>query len=304
MSGLRLGTRASALARIQTQEAARAIAAVGAESVEVTLSTQGDQDQQTSLRVLGGQGIFVRALETALIDGRIDVAVHSAKDVPTDLQAGTTIAAFLPRADVRDVLVCREVASLAALAAGARVGSSSRRRSAQLLALRNDLVVDDIRGNVETRLRKLHDGEYDAIILAAAGLLRLGRGEVISEYLPIDSMLPSPGQGAIALQARSDDSDTLATLATINHDPTARAVRAERAVLRTLGAGCTLPVAALAHLRGPELSLAAKVLNLEGSRIVRAQRSGDAADPEAVGTAAAEDLLAGGAAALLGELVS
>ncbi len=300
---LRLGTRGSALARRQAQEAARALATCGVETEEVICSTQGDRDRGTSLRVLGGQGVFVRQLEEALREHRVDVAAHSAKDIPPQLLEGTELVAFLPRADVRDALVSRDGRPLADLPPGALIGTSSRRREAQLRAQRPDLRAADIRGNVDTRLQKVSDGAYDAIVLAAAGLARLDRLNVVTEYLSLEVMLPSPGQGAIALQARRDDADTVAVLRRINHQPTALAVRAERALLRRLGAGCTLAVAALAQVRARELTLQARILSDDGARVVSAQRAGAAADPEALGDAVAEALLAQGADALLRERV-
>ena len=300
---LRLGTRGSALARRQAQEAARALATCGVETEEVICSTQGDRDRGTSLRVLGGQGVFVRQLEEALREHRVDVAAHSAKDIPPQLLEGTELVAFLPRADVRDALVSRDGRPLADLPPGALIGTSSHRREAQLRAQRPDLRAADIRGNVDTRLQKVSDGAYDAIVLAAAGLARLDRLNVVTEYLSLEVMLPSPGQGAIALQARRDDADTVAVLRRINHQPTALAVRAERALLRRLGAGCTLAVAALAQVRARELTLQARILSDDGARVVSAQRAGAAADPEALGDAVAEALLAQGADALLRERV-
>ena len=209
MPALRLGTRGSALARRQTDAVAGALARRGVESAPLVVRTTGDRDATASLLVIGGQGVFVRQLEEALLDGRIDVAVHSAKDMPSDLLPGTTIAATLPRGDVRDALVG---ATLAGLAPGARVGTGSRRRVAQLLAARPDVAPLDIRGNVDTRLRKLADGQYDALILAAAGLERLGRAESVAELLPIDVMLPAPGQGVIALQIRDDNAHARAAV--------------------------------------------------------------------------------------------
>ena len=298
---LRLGTRASALACQQTAEAANALAARGVETAEVLCSTQGDADQRTSLTVLGGQGVFVRALEQELLAGTIDVAVHSAKDVPSAVLEGTVLAAFLPRADVRDVLVSGGL-RLSQLSPNASVGSSSRRRAAQIRAARPDLRIAELRGNVDTRLGKREAGDYDAIVLAAAGLARLGRADAISEYLSIDLMLPAPGQGAIVLQARDGDAATLAALAPINDRPTELPVRAERAVMVALGAGCSLPVAALAHLRQDTLSLLARVGDDAGEQLIDVQRDGPAADPEALGQTAGEALLARGAAELLAEV--
>ncbi len=304
MTAIRLGTRGSALARLQADEAAAALATAGVEAELVVITTGGDRDQQSSLLEIGGEGIFVREIERALDEGRIDVGVHSAKDVPTQLAPGTTLSSFLPRADVRDALIARGGERLADLREGATVGSSSRRRIAQLKALRPDLRIANLRGNVDTRLRKLQDGDYDAIILAAAGLARLDRLDVVSEFLTIERMLPAPGQGAIALQAREADELTCAPLSAINHAPTATAVRAERAVLETLGAGCTLPVAALAHQSGQALTLLARVLDREGERSLTQQSRGDAADPEALGHALGEQLMAQGAAELLQEALA
>ncbi len=309
MAPVRLGTRRSPLARRQARAVADPLRDHGVDTQELLVTTQGDRDQTTSLLVLGGQGVFVRQLEQALIDGEIDVAVHSAKDVPSQIAEGTALVAYLPRADVRDALVSRDGRPLAGLPIGARVGSSSRRRNAQLLAYRSDLKPTSIRGNVDTRLRKLREPgadelPYDAIVLAAAGLARLGRLDEVTELLPIDVMLPSPGQGAIVLQTRLDDADTLAAVRPLNHEPTEVAVSAERGVLVRLGAGCALPVAALAHVRSNEVSCLARILDVDGSRALTAQRTGPFTDAEAVGRSVAEALLSKGGAALLQERVS
>lgn len=303
MALLRLGTRGSALARRQAAEAAAALHTQGI-ATEITIcTTQGDRDTTGSLQVIGGQGVFVREIEEALLAGRVDVAVHSAKDMPPLLLAGTDVAAYLPRADARDVLVSRDGQTLAALPAGARVGSSSRRRSAQLLAVRPDLIPTEIRGNVDTRLAKVERGDYEAVLLAAAGLQRLDRLELVTEYLPVDVMVPAPGQGAIALQTRANDRETIAALARLNYRPTCLAVRAERAFLAALGAGCVLPVAALAHVHGDLLTIVGLVADGVGSRIIKSQRSGDAAAPEAVGRSLGEAVIAQGALDLLHEVV-
>ena len=302
MTALRLGTRGSPLARVQTALVAAALRGHGTESTEVAISTLGDRDRATSLQVLGGQGVFVREIEAALTEGRIDVAVHSAKDVPTALAPGTCLAAYLPRADVRDVVVTRGGQALDALPPGARVGTSSRRRAAQLRARWPHLICVDVRGNVETRLRKVEDGECAAVVLAAAGLARLGRLDVVSAFLEPDVMLPAPGQGAIALQARGDDAATLAALHPLAHAATEIAVRAERALLAVLGAGCTLPIGVLGRVDGAEVHLRAAVFHPDGRRAIRVERAGPAIDPEAVGRAAGQALLAEGAAAMLAEV--
>ncbi|HJN91966.1 MAG TPA: hydroxymethylbilane synthase [Dehalococcoidia bacterium] len=303
MRPIRLGTRGSELARFQANETAEALRAQGFEAELVIITTTGDRDRVSSLLAIGGQGVFVRELEKALIEDRIDIAVHSAKDAPTDLAADTTLCAFLPRADVRDALISRNGEPLAELAEGATVGSSSRRRIAQLKALRPDLRIAELRGNVDTRLGKLRDGGYDAIVLAAAGLTRLGRADEISEFLTIERMLPAPGQGAVALQTRVGDSATEAAAA-INHESTETAVRAERAVLEALGAGCTLPVAALAHRSADALTLLARVLDGTGERSLTRQRRGEATDPEGLGHALGEELMTQGAAELLQEVLA
>ncbi len=300
MASLRLGTRGSALARRQTDAVARALAGRGIESTPVVVRTQGDRDAGASLLAIGGQGVFVRQLEEELLEGRIDVAVHSAKDVPGELLPGTAIAATLPRGDVRDALVG---ATLAGLPSGARVGTGSRRRAAQLLAARPDVAPADIRGNVDTRLRKLAAGDYDALILAAAGLERLDRTEAVAELLPIDVMLPAPGQGVIALQIRDDDARARDALSAIDHPPTGAALHAERALLRGLGAGCAVPIGGLARLRAGEVVLLARAIEVTGERVIAVQESGPADDPETVGRRAAERLLARGAREFLPEPV-
>lgn len=298
---LRLGTRGSALALRQTELVTRALAEAAVELEAVVIRTTGDRKASASLLEIGGHGVFVREIEQALLDGRIDIGVHSAKDLPGELLPGTRIGATLARADVRDVLVGSR---LAELAPGARVGTGSRRRIAQLLAARPDLGPAEIRGNVDTRLGKLAGGEYDAIVLAAAGLDRLARHDVAAERIAVDVMLPSPGQGVIALQARLDDASVQAALAAIDHPPTHTALRAERAVLRRLGAGCELPVAALAHLRAGELLLLSRVLDPRGVQVIEVQESGPLDEAEAVGLRVGERLLARGARDLLQESVT
>ena len=302
MVTLRLGTRASALARAQTQSVAAALAAGGVQTRDVICTTQGDRDARSSLREIGGQGVFVRELEQALVADGIDIAVHSAKDVPTTLEPGTQLGGYLPRADVRDVLISRSGAGLEALPSGARVGTSSRRRAAMLRAARPDLATVDLRGNVDTRLRKLRDGACEAIILAAAGLQRLGRESEITAYLSLDVMLPAPGQGAIALQVRHADAQSLAAVRSVNHLPAEFAVRAERAALGEIGGGCTLPLGILAQVRGTSLTVDGWMADEAGTRVVRAQVTGNVADPEAAGRDLAAALLRHGADVLLAEM--
>ena len=291
---MRLGGRGSALSLVQADLAAQALGSVGIETEFVPITTQGDRDQTSSLRVIGGQGVFVRAVERALLDGGIDVAIHSAKDVPPAIAEGTVLAAYLQRGDVRDALVTRNGGGLVSLGTGARVGTGSRRRAAQLLRQRPDLNIADIRGNVDTRIGKVEAGQYDAVVVAAAGLQRLARAA--GELIPIDLMMPSPGQGALVIQCRAEDAERVAAA---NHAATALAVEAERAMLRALGAGCSLPLAALGGVRGGEVLLAGRLLSADGSERIEIQRS--ASDPDAVGAEVAETLLERGGRRLMEE---
>lgn len=257
MTTIRIASRASRLALVQVDLVTAALQAAHPDlQVEVVeVNTEGDRDRQTPLRVLGGRGVFVKAVEDALLDGRADVAVHSLKDVPTEEVPGLTIAAIPQRADPRDVLVASEGRSLAQLPAGARVGTSSQRRTALLRALRPDLEAVEIRGNVDTRIQKVHDGEADAAILAASGMDRLGRLDEATQSFEAMEFLPAPGQGALGVQCRSDDTDTLTLLAALDHAETRAAVEAERGLLAALGSGCSLPVGAYATVSGELLAL-------------------------------------------------
>ena len=284
---LRLGTRGSALSLAQAAEAEAALAAAGFEAERVIIRTEGDRDQRSPLSEIGGRGVFARALEEALLAGEIDVAAHSAKDVPPAMLEGTALAAVLRRADVRDALIARDGSTLASLPPNATIGTGSARRAAQLRAARPDLRIAPIRGNVDTRLRKLAEGEVDALVLAAAGLARLGRLGEAAELLPIDLMMPAPGQAALLLQTRSADA---APLRPCSDPATEQAVRAERAMLRELGAGCSLPIGALAHVRAGTITLAARLLDERGEQRVDVQRSGE--DEEAIGREVGGALLA------------
>ena len=263
------------------------------------ISTVGDRTQESGepLPSIGGKGLFTAELERALRDGTIDVAVHSLKDLPTEDAPGVAIGAVTAREDVRDCLVACTAGSLEELPAGAAVGTSSLRRSAQLAALRPDLEIRSIRGNVDTRIRKVSDGEYDAAVLAAAGIRRLGLEEVVTEWLSDETMLPAPGQGALAIQCRADDDALLALLAALD-DPAARAeTTAERAFLRTLGAGCAAPVAALAvTTTTPRVRLQGLVASVDGRQVVRVTGEGEPAD---VGERLAEKALSRGADRIL-----
>ncbi|MBI2104773.1 MAG: hydroxymethylbilane synthase [Candidatus Omnitrophica bacterium] len=296
-----LGTRGSSLAMCQAQivqaklEERRPGCAVRLQ----TIAAQADKDPELPLVALGGQGVFVKELEAALGDGRIDCAVHSLKDLPLDLPSTLRIAAVLEREEPRDALVSRSGGSLERLPAGARVGTSSLRRQSQLRRRRPDLQLLEIRGNVDTRLRKLDEGRYDAIVLAACGLIRLGLEERITEYLGFETMLPEPGQGALAVEARAEDGETLELLSVLE-DPTSRAcVEAERAFLRALGGGCRVPMAAYASEAGGTLTLDGSVTAPDGSAQVRGTRQGPMTEPVALGERLAQDLTAQGAKQLL-----
>lgn len=298
---LRLGTRASVLARWQADWVAAELRKLGVPVEMIPISTQGDVSSRP-LGAIGGQGVFTKELQRALLDGAIDLAVHSLKDLPTERVAGLQLAAVPPRESTRDVLVSRLAATLDALPPTARVGTGSIRRRAQLLHARPDLQVAEIRGNVDTRLRKLDEGQYEAIVLAEAGLRRLGLGERITQILPAELMLSAVGQGALGIEARSDDGPTLQTLAFLDHPPTHRAVRAERALLAALGAGCLAPVGAWARMDGGQLQLDAVVLSPDGRERLSVCVSGPPDQAESLGQQAAADLLAQGAAELIGRL--
>lgn len=301
-TALRVGTRGSTLARRQTEIVVSALRdARPTLSIEIiVVKTTGDRSR-ASLRRIGGQGAFTRELEVALLEGEIDVAVHSLKDLPSTLPEGLVLAAVPARGTPNDVLISRDDATLDELPAGVRVGTGSLRRQAQLLAVRPDLDVADIRGNVDTRLRKLHDGEYDAIVLAAAGLDRMGWHDRVTEVIPIDVMLPAPSQAALGLECRDDDDVTCHLVRSINDVATEAAVRAERAVLRRLGAGCRLPVGAYAQLQGESgLRLRARVVGFSGVPLLEETAIGPAEDAETLGYDAADSLIADGATSILG----
>jgi hydroxymethylbilane synthase len=270
------------------------------------IKTSGDV-KTDPLSVIGGKGVFTKELEDALLDGRIDGAVHSLKDLPTIISEALLIAAICKREDPRDGLVLgRQLAnptnsSIESLPRKAVVGTSSPRRLAQLKHLRNDLVFKELRGNVDTRLRKLDDGEYDVLVLACAGLRRLGLENRISAALSSEQMLPSPGQGAIAIEARADDVDTIALIGRLEHKFTRLACSAERAFLRSLGGGCQLPIAAYAVVRDKKIRLHGLVADTQGEQIVRDDISGSLDEAEQLGSRLAERLLASGAAKLLAQ---
>jgi hydroxymethylbilane synthase len=287
---LRIGTRGSPLALAQAEAVKAALAGEGRAGEIVTVSTRGDRRRDVPLAQLGGKGVWTKELERALLDGEIDLAVHSLKDVESVRPDGLLVAATLPRADVRERLI--GVAGLDALTGGMRVGTSSPRRAAQLLRRVPGLVIEPLRGNVATRLKAIKDGAFDATLLAAAGLSRL-RHDDVGSALTTEDMLPAPGQAAIAIEARADDAAVLQALAAINHAETFTAVTAERAVSRRLGGSCHSPVAALARRDGEGWYLRAEILSLDGADLRSAERRFAAAGAEAAGTAMAEALLAG-----------
>jgi hydroxymethylbilane synthase len=273
------------------------------------IKTAGDVLKNVSLSVIGGQGVFTKEIEEALLDKRIDVAVHSLKDLPTVLPEKLTLAAITEREDARDALVLRadlkaEINSLKTLPAGALIGTSSPRRLAQLKHLRADLIIKDLRGNVDTRLRKLDEGEYDAIILASAGLRRLGLAERISLSLEPEEMMPAVGQAALGIETRADDVETINLLATLDHAPTRAACMAERALLRELGGGCQLPIAGHAVASQDNLRLAGLVASADGQAIIRDTIEGAAKDAAQLGKMLAERLLKKGANSLLHNLAT
>lgn len=296
-STLIFATRSSALARWQTRYVIQQIQAQWENLIceELEITTKGDRDLATALPEIGGKGLFTYELEQALREGRVQTAVHSLKDLPTEAVPGLTIGAIPQRTDVRDVLVCPAGFTLEELPSGAVVGTSSNRRQAQVLAYRPDLRIQAIRGNIDTRIRKAQEGLYDAIILAAAGIVRIGLQEHITQYLPLEIMLPAPGQGALAVQCREDDEQTLRLLSAIEHRATRRAVNAERAFLSSLGGGCSLPVGAFAEVHGEEIILQGVVASPDGNQILRLTAMGN--DPDQVGQDLARQTFERGAGA-------
>lgn len=295
---LRLGTRGSPLARWQAEWVAAQLAARGIAVQMVHISTQGDV-RTGPLGQIGGQGLFTKEIQRALLTGEIDLAVHSLKDLPTEPVPGLALAAVPPRESTADVLVSNRFASLDALPTAARVGSGSLRRKTQLLHLRPDLQLAEIRGNVDTRLRKLDEGEYDAIVLAEAGLKRLGLQARIASVIPRSIMLPAVGQGALGIETRADDARTRELLAPLDDFATHAAVRAERSLLAALRGGCLAPVGAFARIDGDELLLDSTVLSADGRQ--RLSASGRSAPDAAValGARVAEQLIAQGASQLI-----
>ncbi len=295
-------TRPSALARWQTQWVIGALKGIYPDLVceEKIITTQGDKILDKPLPEIGGKGLFTQELESELLSGAVHCAVHSLKDLPVENAAGLTIGCIPARAEVRDALVSRDGYTLVTLPQNAVVGTSSLRRAAQLLAVRPDLRTESLRGNVDTRVRKALEGKYDAIILAGAGLTRLGLAEHVAEWLSLEVMLPAPGQGALAVQCRSTDQPTLGLLAALEGDSTRRAVTAERAFLSGLGGGCAVPVAAYAAAVGnqlPAISLTGLVLSEDGRKVVKVV--GQGTDPLRLGNELAQEAIERGASEIL-----
>ncbi len=304
-------TRPSALARWQTQWVMGALKNLhpNLECEEKVITTQGDRILDKPLPEIGGKGLFTQELETELLSGAVHCAVHSLKDLPVENPAGLTIGCIPGRAEVRDALISRNGYALAALPAGATVGTSSLRRAAQLLARRPDLRTESLRGNVDTRVRKALEGQYDAIILAGAGLTRLGLEKHVTEWLSLDVMLPAPGQGALAVQCRADDQETLSLLAALEDPSTRKAVTAERAFLSGLGGGCSVPVAAYGSVETAALSLPKEqrpkviqltglVISEDGKKAIQVSRTGF--DAQLLGSELAHRAIAQGANEILG----
>ena len=299
---IKIGTRASELALRQARLVQAALEARGVESELVTYRTLGDKRLDEPLSAIGAKGLFTKELETDLLKGKTQIAVHSLKDLPTDSPAGLLVGAVLEREDPRDALVVSRTIlaeSLDDLPRGSRVGTSSLRRRAQLLALRPDLDVAELRGNVPTRLRKVDEGRVHAAILAAAGLHRLGAHQHVTCYLDAPAWLPAAGQGAIAVQVCADDTRTRALVDAMNHEPTMRAVRAERAFLAALEGGCQVPIGALAVPTGEGATLHGMIADIGGGRVVRGSIALDPREPELSGVRLANQLRGEGATEIL-----
>ena len=300
MAALRIGSRGSQLALWQANHIAALLRENGHHVELEIIRTTGDKITDVALAKVGTKGMFTKEIEEALAEGRVDLAVHSLKDLPTDVPPGFELAAITRREDPRDVLLSCIYDGLSHLPQGARLGTSSLRRQAQLRALRPDLEILPLRGNVDTRLRKLESGEYDAIILAAAGLRRLGRTELVREIIPPETMCPAAGQGALGIEIREGDTSTRQHLLFLDDAAARTATTCERALLRHLGGGCQVPIGAFAEVRGEHLHLTAVVAHPDGSQVLR-ETQGDTS-PEKLAASVAAALLARGAEAILQEV--
>lgn len=303
MRALRIGSRGSKLALWQANFIQQELARTQKVTAEIQIiKTSGDRFQQAPVGQIGLKGVFIKELEDALLEKRVDLAVHSMKDVPTEIPVGLTIPAVYRRVDVRDCLISRDRVPFRMLPQGARVGTSSLRRQSQLLRMRQDLRVSELRGNVDTRLNKLDRGEFDAILLAKAGLDRLGFSDRITEVFSAEELLPAVGQGALAMECRADDKEVIECLAKLDDAETRAGVEAERALLARLEGGCQVPLGAYGRMVDGKLRLDACVLSPDGSQSVRDSSSGDAAEAPKLGKLLAEKLLSRGAGKIL-ELV-
>ncbi|HUL34304.1 MAG TPA: hydroxymethylbilane synthase [Candidatus Eisenbacteria bacterium] len=303
MKPLRIGSRGSILARWQAEFVRKQLFQLtGSEAEIVIIKTSGDKMQQSPLAQIGGKGIFIKELEEALLEETVDLAVHSVKDIPTETPSRLHFPAVCRRDDVRDCMVSHTGTPLASLRQGARVGTSSLRRQAQLRHHRPDLDLRELRGNVDTRLRKVESGEYDAIVLSKAGLDRLGWGGRITEALSTDISLPAVGQGAIAIQSRLKDQDTTEILGRLDDPETRTAIIAERALLAALQGGCQVPLGAWARMERGELVMEAVVCSVDGTQYVRERASGSPAEPSQLGEQLARVLAEGGARGILEEV--
>lgn len=303
---IRIGSRGSALALWQAEHIRAALMQAHPNTqIEIEIiHTTGDKITDVPLSKIGDKGLFTKELDRALLDQRVDLAVHSLKDVPTKLEDGLTLAAVCEREDPSDALVVApgQPRRLEELPAGARVGTSSLRRRAQLLALRPDIDVQDLRGNVDTRLRAVHEGNYDAAILAFSGMKRLGRAGEAAQLLSPETWLPAVGQGALGIVCRASDERTRSRLQQLDHAATRAATNAERGLLRELEGGCQIPIGALATVTGSRLHLRALVASMDGKRIVSGERTGSTADASAIGAELAQELIARGAREILDEI--
>jgi hydroxymethylbilane synthase len=302
---IRIGSRGSALALWQAEHIKARLIEEHAVEVEIQIiHTTGDRITDVPLSKIGDKGLFTKELDNALLDGRVDLAVHSLKDVPTRVEPGLVIAAIEAREDPSDALVVApgRPRTLLQLRAGSRVGTSSLRRRAQLLALRPDLIIEDLRGNLDTRLAAVQFEKYDAAILALSGMKRLGRADEAAEVLDASTWLPAVGQGALGIITRADDDQTRARLACIEDVDTRAATTAERALLRALEGGCQIPIGALAQVSGSELHLRALVASIDGLAVVGGERTGPRADAESIGHELALELLSRGAGDILAAL--
>jgi hydroxymethylbilane synthase len=301
---IRIGTRASLLAMAQSTNIKNLIEAqypdVQVELVKIV--TKGDKILDVPLAKVGGKGLFVKEIEDAMLQHEVDIAVHSMKDVPAELPDELHLGIITKREDPRDAFISNAYKTLADLPQGARVGTSSLRRKSQLGLMRSDLIISDLRGNLDTRLRKLDEKQYDAIILAAAGLNRLKMSARVASFFNPTDMLPAVGQGAVGIELRKADTELLAALAFLADETTAVAVRAERSFLHRLEGGCQVPIGAFAELQGGRVTITGLVASVNGAKMIKRQMTGDAADAENLGTRLAEELLANGGGAILAEV--